>query len=57
VDINGPPPPPDDGCDVPRNGPAGDDGDPEKFRNATFLSHKFRNVAFLNFRLGRPADR
>jgi hypothetical protein len=24
-----------------------------KFRNATFLSSRFMNVAFLNFRVGR----
>jgi hypothetical protein len=45
VDV--PSPPPDDGGDVRGDGPARDDGDPEKFRNATFL----------NLRRGKPAGR
>jgi hypothetical protein len=45
--INAPPPPPDDGGDVRGDGPARDDGDPGRFRN----------VAFLNLRQGRPAGR
>jgi hypothetical protein len=57
MDVDGPPPPPDDGGDVRGDGPAGDDGAPGRFRNATFLSSRFRNVAFLNFRRGRPAGR
>jgi hypothetical protein len=57
VDIDQPPPPPDDGGDVRGDGPAGDDGGSGKFRNATFLYCRFMNVAYLNFRWGRPAGR
>jgi hypothetical protein len=55
--VHGPPAPPDDGGDVPRDRATGDDGDPGKFRKATFLYCRFMNVAFLNFRWGRPAGR
>jgi hypothetical protein len=57
VHVDRPPPPPDDGGDIPRDRPTGDDGDAVKFRNATFLNLWDRNVAFLNFRRGRPAGR
>jgi hypothetical protein len=55
--VDGPPPPPDDSGDMRSDGPTGHDGDPGKFRKATFLYCRFMNVAFLNFRRGRPAGR
>jgi hypothetical protein len=55
--VDRPPLSPDDGSDVRGDRAACDDGAPGKFRNATFLNLGDRNVAFLNFRRGKPAGR